>query len=385
MAPPPPPTAVGALHSAPPSPPSAAASAVPKPMRPAAAEEEKAGHATPRPPPTGEAAGDAGAVASLLAGLRSAPPAIKTVPCSFLYDGPGSRLYDAITDLAAYYPYRAEADLLAAHGGAIGAALPADAVLVELGCGSATKTGALVAAAAAARPGGAAATAYVGIDCSADFLANARANVAAAVPGLPAGNVETVCALYLDGARAVRGMHPTSTLAFLWLGSSIGNLAPDAAAAFVTELFAIGGGPGRCCLLLCTDLWKEAGRLRAAYDDDEGVTAAFIRNGLSHALACLPGGLEAAAAAGARPDAWQYEVLINEGATQVEMRLACPAPAGIAAGAIAPGVGFAPGEQVLMEVSRKFTPASVDALAAAAGVGVVARWSSEDYGIQLLA
>jgi adenine deaminase len=58
--------------------------------------------------------------------------------------------------------------------------IPADAVLVELGCGSATKTGALVAAAAAARPGGAAAPPYVGLDCSADFLANARANVAPA-------------------------------------------------------------------------------------------------------------------------------------------------------------------------------------------------------------
>jgi L-histidine N-alpha-methyltransferase len=384
MAPPPVAATFSPPTSAPPSPPPNASS-IPKAML---GEEEgtKKGAPPPhaRPPPTGEAAGDAGAVASLLAGLV-APHAgdRKTVPCSFLYDGPGSRLYDAITDLDAYYPYRAEAGLLAAHGRDIGAALPADAILVELGCGSATKTGPLVAAAAAARPGGPAATTYIGIDCSADFLDNARVNVAAAVPGLPAQNVETICALYLDGARAARAAHPAGVLAFLWLGSSVGNLAPAAAAAFVGELFAIGGGPGRCCLLLCTDLWKEGARLRAAYDDVGGVTAAFIRNGLSHALACLPGGLEAATAAGAHPDAWAYEVLINEREAQVEMVLACPAA--VAPGAVAPGVAFAAGERVLMEVSRKFTPAAVEELAAAAGVTVKARWASADYAVQLLA
>jgi uncharacterized SAM-dependent methyltransferase len=335
----------------------------------------------PRPPPTGEAAADPAALASLRAGLAAVPH--KTVPCSFLYDAAGSRLYDQITEMEAYYPYRAEAALLAAHGPAIGAALPADAVLVELGCGSATKTGALVAAAAAARPGGPAATTYVGIDCSSDFLANATINIAAAVPGLPAKNVETICALYLDGARAARAAHPDAPLAFLWLGSSIGNLDPAAASAFVRDLFAIGGGPGRCCLLLCTDLWKEARRLRAAYDDADGITAAFIRNGLAHALACLPGGLEAVTAAGAPPAQWVYEVAINEAARRVEMWVVCPA--GVPAGAVAPGVGFAPGERVLMEVSRTFTVEAVEELAAAAGVGLGARWASEDYAVQLLA
>ena len=375
-----PPPVAAAL--APPSPPTSASMLKPPPplVREEAREAARDPH-HPRPPPTGEAAADPAALASLRAGLAAVPH--KTVPCSFLYDAAGSRLYDQITEMEAYYPYRAEAALLAAHGPAIGAALPADAVLVELGCGSATKTGALVAAAAAARPGGPAATTYVGIDCSSDFLANATINIAAAVPGLPAKNVETICALYLDGARAARAAHPDAPLAFLWLGSSIGNLDPAAASAFVRDLFAIGGGPGRCCLLLCTDLWKEARRLRAAYDDADGITAAFIRNGLAHALACLPGGLEAVTAAGAPPAQWAYEVAINEAARRVEMWVVCPA--GVPAGAVAPGVGFAPGERVLMEVSRKFTVEAVEELAAAAGVGLGARWASEDYAVQLLA
>jgi uncharacterized SAM-dependent methyltransferase len=354
------------------------------PVKPAAAAPATTGPPPPRAAATGEAAGDAGAVAELLAGLRAEAPLPKTVPCSFLYDAAGSRLYDAITALDAYYPYRAEEDLLIAHGPAIGAALPADAILVELGCGSATKTGGLVAAVAAARgPAGAAGTTFVGIDCSADFLENARANVAAAVPGLPPQGIETICARYLDGAAAARAAHPApAKLAFLWLGSSIGNLAPSAAKAFVAELFAIGGGPGACCLLLCTDLWKDEARLRAAYDDTDGVTAAFIRNGLAHALACLPGGVEAAAAAGVPPERWAYEVEVNQQRTQVEMYLRCPAP--IPVGGVAPGVGFASGERILMEVSRKFTPAAVAELADAAGVAVRGTWASADYAMQLL-
>ena len=47
-------------------------------------------------------------------------------------------------------------------------------------------------------------------------------------------------------------------------------------------------------------------------------------------------------------------------------------------------VRFAKGERVLMEVSRKYTLARVEALAASSGVRLAGRWVTEDYGIQLL-
>ena len=261
-------------------------------------------------------------------------------------------------------------------------------MLVELGCGSATKTPRLLSAVARKneakqQKGPSAVVRYAGIDVSADFLANARANVTASGDVLEA-NVETFCNRYLDGAAAARAAHAGEDLCFLWLGSSVGNLDSGTAAAFVRELFeaaasASGSGSadkngesgkgkgGKTQLLLCTDLWKDEKRLRAAYDDDRGVTAAFMRNGLRHALACVEvlaaadesnsvgdeekndaaaaaatstttalrvaaaatsttttTALRVAAAAGAAPADWRYEVDINAVDEQVEMYLVCP-------------------------------------------------------------
>lgn len=73
----------------------------------------------------------------LLRGLGSTP---KRIPVSYLYDARGSSLYEDITDLPSYYPYNEERNLLRAKADAISKYIPADAVVVELGCGPATKT-----------------------------------------------------------------------------------------------------------------------------------------------------------------------------------------------------------------------------------------------------
>ena len=226
----------------------------------------------------------------------------------------------------------------------------------------------------------------------------------------------------------------------------MGNLDAGSAAAFVRELFAAaassdggkeeeeGNKGGKTQLLLCTDLWKDERRLRAAYDDDKGVTAAFMRNGLRHALACVEvlepeeevtsdavtstaatattaaatttTALRVAAAAGAAPAAWRYEVDVNPVDEQVEMYLVCPAAfelrilkkkkneseekesgdddSSAAAAVSSSVVRFAKGERVLMEVSRKYTLERIEALAASSGVRLAGRWVTEDYGIQLL-
>ena len=58
-------------------------------------------------------------------------------------------------------------------------------------------------------------------------------------------------------------------------------------------------------VFLCTDLWKDAGTLHAAYCDRRGVTESFIKNGMAHALHALGVGAQA------DPACWQYDVVIN--------------------------------------------------------------------------
>ena len=57
-------------------------------------------------------------------------------------------------------------------------------------------------------------------------------------------------------------------------------------------------------VLLCADLWKDQAVLHAAYCDSQGVTEAFIKNGVAHAF----GSLGPTAAAAADPASWDYEV-----------------------------------------------------------------------------
>lgn len=66
-------------------------------------------------------------------------------------------------------------------------------------------------------------------------------------------------------------------------------------------------------VFLCADLWKDAGMLHAAYCDSQGVTEAFIKNGMSHALAAL------GCHEGRSPDAWKYDVVVNPKTRQVSL------------------------------------------------------------------
>lgn len=76
----------------------------------------------------------------VLAGLQKAFGR-KEIPCSLLYDDRGSELYEKITELEEYYPFRVEESRLKEHAREICEAIPEDSVIVELGCGTARKSG----------------------------------------------------------------------------------------------------------------------------------------------------------------------------------------------------------------------------------------------------
>ena len=76
-------------------------------------------------------------IAELKAGLSLIP---KHIPCGYLYDDRGSQLYDEITKLEEYYPFKTEKELLTKHATAIVSSIPAGSIVVELGCGTAEKT-----------------------------------------------------------------------------------------------------------------------------------------------------------------------------------------------------------------------------------------------------
>ena len=99
-----------------------------------------------------------------------------------LIDSEGSRLFDCITTLPEYYPTRTERDILASYAEAIIAATGSDYSrplrLLELGAGTAAKTGILLEAATRSRNE----VTYIPVDVSSDALDAACENIGCLLP-----------------------------------------------------------------------------------------------------------------------------------------------------------------------------------------------------------
>jgi dimethylhistidine N-methyltransferase len=193
----------------------------------------------------------------------------KEVPSRWLYDARGSELFRKIMALGAYYPTRVEHEILGCHAAAITAPLSGNAcTVVDLGAGDGAKTRLVLASlhGIVCRP------AYVPIDISPAALADVARRMSCAFPWL---KVRSIQAEYVDGLRSM-GPRDAGPLLVLFLGSNIGNLEEAEALGFL-RLLRRSLRP-RDHVLVGFDLLKDESILRAAYDDTEGVTAAFNLN-----------------------------------------------------------------------------------------------------------
>lgn len=293
---------------------------------------------------------DAALRADVRAGLTATP---KTLPPKWFYDDKGSALFDRITRLAEYYPTRTERSILAERAPEI-AALTGARTLVELGAGSGEKTRILLDALDL--------DAYLPVDVSGDFLAEAAAKIAADYPGLEVRPV--VADLEAHLAQVPGG--PRELVVFL--GGTIGNLVPEQRRRFLAAVRSLLGPDG--ALLLGADLVKDPGRLVRAYDDAEGVTAAFNRNVL-HVINDSLG-------ADFRPGEFDHVARWDAESEWIEMRLRARSAQTVRVAALDLTVDFAEGEEMRTEISAKFRPEGLRAELAEAGFDVAALWTDPD-------
>ena len=268
-------------------------------------------------------------------GLTSSP---KELPPVYFYDDRGSRLFDEITRLPEYYPTRAERSILEAHAKDIVATAGAD-VLVELGAGTCDKSRVLLDA---MRSHGCLGS-YLPLDVSDTTLSAAVTAIATEYPGL------TVRAVVGDFHHHLDELDAPGRRLFAFLGGTIGNLRPDQRATFFDGLAAVmRPGDG---FLLGSDVIKDRDRLVAAYDDAAGVTAEFNRNVL-HVLNRDLG-------ADFAPDRFDHVARWNEPDHRIEMWLRSLDHCRVRIDDLDLEVEFAAGEELLTEISTKF---SLDAL-----------------------
>jgi dimethylhistidine N-methyltransferase len=278
---------------------------------------------------------------SVLEGL-SAPA--KTLPCRFFYDARGSELFEAITELDAYYPTRTEIGILSERAGEIAARTRPGSVLVEYGSGSSRKTELLLETMTDL-------AAYVPIDVSASALKEATERLHRRFPRLVIAPVEgdfrAELTLPDNLSRAPRiGFFP---------GSTIGNFELSEARALLASM-ASGLGSG-ARLIIGVDLEKDLTRLHRAYDDEEGVTAAFNKNLLVRINRELGGDFDL--------DAFHHKAIWNGEAHRIEMHLVSQTTQMVHV--LGHRFGFGTGESIHTENSHKYTVERFRALAAEAG------------------
>jgi L-histidine Nalpha-methyltransferase len=282
----------------------------------------------------------------------------RTLPPTLFYDATGSALFDRITELPEYYLTRTERIILQTHAGEMIAAAGDSLEVVELGAGSASKTGILLDAVLR----GQLRCRYCPIDVSREALAIAEKRLRAELPGL---RVRPIVADYTQGiALPSRNGHRRLAL---YLGSSIGNFDPPDAIAVLSSLRReLRAGDA---LLLGTDLAKNRGVLLDAYNDAQGVTAAFNKNVLARINRELGANFDL--------DRFRHVAVWNRRDSRMEMHLESAARQVVTIPDLRLRLEFEAGERIHTENSYKYTLPRVRAMLAGSGFRLERTWMDE--------
>jgi dimethylhistidine N-methyltransferase len=288
----------------------------------------------------------------VIQGLTSRP---KTLPCKLLYDDRGSQLFEEITRLAEYYPTRTEFEILQQSAKEIVQAAGTPVSVVELGAGTATKTGALLRAFAGRQMR----VKYFPVDISSSALADAKNRIEEECANVM---VRPVVADFSHGFNFLRDI-PGRKLV-LYLGSSIGNFEWNEAVALlcsVRQHLSMGDA-----LLLGTDMVKDAKFLVPAYDDAQGVTATFSKNILVRLNRELGANFDV--------DSFRHVAEWDPLRSRMEIFLESTRPQTVNIRSARLTVPFRTGERIHTENSHKYTLEMVERLLCVSGYKLEKSW-----------
>ena len=285
----------------------------------------------------------------------------KSISPKYFYDQAGSALFDRICDLPEYYPTRTELSILQTHAADMAKHMGEHADIIEFGAGSLHKIRLLLNA--ASKP-----ARYVPMDISGAHLQAASAVLQNEFPAL---HIQPMVGDYTSDWQLPTPLpHAGKRVAF-FPGSTIGNFSPHQAKTFFQNCAQhLKGG----ALLLGVDLIKSPDVLHAAYNDAQGVTAAFNLNLLARANREL----------GCDFDVTQFahSAFYNAPLQRIEMHLLSLKAQTVHLKGKA--YAFHEGETLHTEYSHKFTIAGVQQAAQSAGLQAATVWTDPQHLFGLL-
>lgn len=300
-------------------------------------------------------------LAEVLTGLRKPQ---KELPSKYFYDGHGSRLFERICTLEQYYIPCTETSIMEAYIEEMVELIGPRAMLIEYGSGNCAKVRLLLDHLHDV-------VAYVPIDIWHEQLLRVAQDLVSYYPDL---EVLPVCADYTGDFALPVPKRKSERAVVYYPGSTIGNFDPIPAQHFL-EHVAGTCGPGGA-LLIGVDLKKDPRVLHNAYNDDEGVTAAFNLNLLKRINDELNGDFQL--------DWFEHYAFYNPREGRVEMHLVSQKEQVVHLGEVT--IPFARGESIWTESSYKFSVDEFQQMAATAGLVVKRVWTDRQqwFSVQYL-
>lgn len=310
--------------------------------------------------------GTARMAAEVREGLTSTPP---WLPCKYFYDDRGSHLFDRITELPEYYQTRTEERLLEVIADEVISEIrPTE--LCEIGSGVGRKIRLLLDSMSRRRSADQRLRCVL-FDINESFL---KASVEELSRAYPAVYVKGIVG---DFSSDLSALGPGGGRLTIFLAGTVGNLHPSEVPLFFRRVArSLEPGDG---FLVGVDLVKDKHRLEAAYNDSQGVTAAFNLNILEVLNRRLSADFDASA--------FEHFAFYDQDNAWIEMRLRALRPSAVNVSAAGVTVHFSSGDEIRTEISCKYTRESLSARIAGTGLAM-RRWFTDPeglFGLALLA
>jgi L-histidine Nalpha-methyltransferase len=284
----------------------------------------------------------------------------KRLPSKYFYDAQGSRLFEKICDLPEYYLTRTELAILREYASDIMAFFAGEfGDLVELGSGSKRKTEILLNAMDGL---GLRRVRYVPLDISGSALYEATLELSYAYEELD------ILGIIADFTRHLEVL-PQGRKLITFLGSTIGNFTNAERLTFLQGVARAMNPEDR--FLLGLDMLKSPDLIAAAYNDRQGVTAAFNRNILANLNRSFHADFNLA-------DFAHQAVFVND-EERVEMHLRATRETGARITDLNLSVLCRAGETIRTEICKKFSQATAEGDFQKAGL-VATKWFQDPRG-----
>ncbi|GAB1539179.1 L-histidine N(alpha)-methyltransferase [Scytonema sp. NUACC21] len=298
----------------------------------------------------------------VIQGLNKYP---KILPSKYFYDNRGSEIFEKICELPEYYPTRTEASILQQCADEI-SQITGACELVELGSGSSTKTLFLLDAYQKKSNY----CRYIPVDVSGGML---KSTVLKLQKKYPIFSIEGLIGTYEQALVKLESTFARSRMIF-FLGSSLGNFPPQECEIFLKQVAStLQAGD---YFLLGIDLQKSKEILEPAYNDNQGVTAAFNLNMLSHLNWRFQGNFDI--------NLFTHKAIYNQADSQIEMYLQCQENHWITLEILDLKVSFQAGESILTEISRKFNLVDMQKQLEEKGLKIVKTWTDPQQWFGLI-